>query len=169
MADSLLIILNRNDIGSPVLWNSLLSSESIEVKISEDFDPLSHDGFIQCTYEGKRAGFEFELSTIGSFDFEQQLTDRFPQESYVVSLTPREGHKSALAATSIAAAISALADGKILEEDDVIIEGAKSILLAQQSIHEYKNYEISSSNVKNEVCRIKTASYTHLTLTTKGI
>lgn len=155
MADSLLVILNRNDIGSPLLWNSLLEESSIKVQISEDFDPLVHDGFVQCLFEGKRAGFEFELSPIDSFDFEQEFIERFPQNSYVLSLTPRDGYKSALSATSIAAAISTISNGKVLEEDDSLVEAAKAITWAQNSIQEYKEFEAASTDAKKEVRRIK--------------
>jgi len=155
MADSILISINKEDIKSPAHWNSVLKSNGLDIEISEAFEPLNHSGFIQCKYEGKRVGFEFEVDDYDPADYEGLLPKNVTFNNSIITLTPRDGYKSVLAATAIAAAISVITQGQIIECDNNVVEHTRAIDWINQSIQQFKEYELNSKEAKKEVKRLK--------------
>ena len=117
MSDSITISINKSEIGYPRDWNALLKSEDIPISISEELEPLAHTGYIQCLYEGKRTGFEFEVEDCDLSEFSSEVRDIVKGRDSLVILTLRDGIKSALAASSIAAAIVTNSSATIIEPD----------------------------------------------------
>ena len=157
MADSIIISINKSEVGCPKDWNALLESEDIPVSISEKLEPLSHNGYIQCLYEGKRTGFEFEIEDCDSGEFSNEIGDIVRKRDSLIVLTLRDGIKSALAASGVAAAIATNSSATIIEPDEELIESQNALSWAKNSIEEFRTYEILSKEAKKEASKLKTS------------
>ncbi len=155
MADSILIALNRDLILGPLEWNKILKANDIDIIISEDLNPISHSGFIRCLFEGKQTGFEYQLEEIDLSEYKGELKRLVSSSDSIVSLTMRDGIKSALAASAIAAAIALTATSSVIDVDETIIDGNDAIDWVRGSIDSFKEFQVEAAKAKKEARRLK--------------
>jgi hypothetical protein len=155
MSDSLYVVLNKEQMKSPADWNKLLLDTQILVSISETLNSFSHSGYISCSYEGKKTGFEYELEELDLEDFSEEHRDSIRSKDSVVSFTLRDGAKSSLAASAVAAAIADLSDGILFDVDETLIQTSDALEWAKYCIHEYKIYEEKRAQAKKELRKLR--------------
>lgn len=150
MADSMFIPVNIEELASPKSWNDALRKNGIEIEIKEDFEPENHKGYIQCKYEGKRFGFEFELDRYDASDFDEPFSSDVVIKNSIITITPRDGEKSALSAMGIAAAIAYLTKGQIVECDDNVICHSQSFEWVKDGIQSFRDRLVKVQQAKKE-------------------
>jgi len=154
MADSISAIINKEDLQSASDWNTLLSSNGIDVSISEKLVSNDHVGYISCLFEGKKTGFEYEIEDINIEEYPKKYHTQINAFDSVVTLTLRDGIKSALSACAIASAIIQK-DGVIIESENTLIFKEDAFAWAQKNITGFKISEIERAKAKKELRKLK--------------
>src|SRR6185503_18044613 len=69
------VFLSRDRLPTAEAWTRGLRSHGFDLQLDPTFDPARHSGYLPCTYQSNRAGFEYEISATVDYLNEQHLAD----------------------------------------------------------------------------------------------
>ena len=130
------VILRRERMLTPADWVSAIQAAGFPADLDVNFDPLSHSGFLPCSYRDEDAGFEYFFSSLSESGLKLDAA-QLGTRDFVASFVTHSRHGDLCAATAAASALASATDGVLYDaEGGELVHSERSLEWARQQLDE---------------------------------
>lgn len=128
MSMSISVFLRRDRIPASAQWEESAAQAGYSLVFHEGFDPLNDSGFVPCTINGAKSGFEFFLGNVSDAELDRCERDAVGERNVVASFVWHGDIGECLCALTAAASLTRISDGMVIEEgSDGLLDSASAL------------------------------------------
>jgi hypothetical protein len=111
------VYLHHSKLPDPKAWAAAIRSAGFALEMDSDFDVKTFSGFLPCTHEGEKAGFEYYYGEIDPADLSDETRANLGGRDVYVSFVSHSEIRELISAVIAASVLCDLADG-VFHDDE---------------------------------------------------